>query len=61
MTSFLSLTETGTHPNVDEVMFNQKHLKVLPVVKSLSDTRWSDRHDAVRALNLGYKENISAL
>ena len=32
--------------------------KDLVVVKKLSDTRWSARYDAVRALLLGYKEHI---
>ena len=35
--------------------------KGLPVTKALSDTRWSARHDAVRAVNKGYNENMSAL
>ena len=33
----------------------------LLVVKRLSDTRWSARHDAVRALTSGYKEQIEIL
>ena len=35
--------------------------KDLVVVKKLSDTRWSARYDAVRALSLGYKEHIYLL
>ena len=33
----------------------------VPVVKALSETRWSAPHDAVKALNGGYNDNISAL
>ncbi|XP_059156041.1 zinc finger MYM-type protein 1-like [Physella acuta] len=40
---------------------HNKHMNGLPVAKALSETRWSARHDAVKALNRGYKENISAL
>uniref|UniRef100_H2YLB1 HAT C-terminal dimerisation domain-containing protein n=1 Tax=Ciona savignyi TaxID=51511 RepID=H2YLB1_CIOSA len=40
---------------------HRKHLRGLPVTKALSDTRWSARYDAVRALNKGYHENMSAL
>lgn len=40
---------------------HRKHLKGLPVNKALSDTRWSARYDAVRAIKKGYNENISAL
>ena len=36
-------------------------MRGLPVTKALSDTRWSARHDAVRAVNKGYNENMSAL
>ena len=38
-----------------------KHEGKLLVVKRLSDTRWSPRHDAVRALTSGYKEQIELL
>lgn len=31
------------------------------VVKRLSDTRWSSRHDATRALNVGFSNIVSAL
>ena len=34
------------------------HEEKLLVVKKLSDTRWSARHDAVRALTLAFKQNI---
>ena len=40
---------------------HRKHLKTLPVNKSLSGTRWSARYDAVSAVNKGYCENILAL
>ena len=40
---------------------HRKHLRGLPVTNALSDTRWSTRHDAVRAVNKGYNENMSAL
>ena len=36
-------------------------MKASLVVKRLSDTRWSARHDAVRALTSGYKEQIELL
>ena len=38
-----------------------KHEGKLLVVKRLSNTRWSARHDAVRALTSGYKEQIELL
>ena len=40
---------------------HRKFLDKLPVAKALSDTRWSARYDAVRAINKGYRENILAL
>ena len=40
---------------------HRKHLKGLPVHKALSGTRWSARYDAVRAMNRGYENNLSAL
>ena len=39
----------------------KKHLEGLPVDKSLSETRWSARGDAVKALYSGYEENAKAL
>ena len=38
-----------------------KHLDGLSVEKPLSDTRWSARHDAVKALNKGYEKTVAAL
>lgn len=38
-----------------------KHLGRLPVPKKLSDTRWSARHDAVKALCAGYTQILEAL
>ena len=38
-----------------------KHEGKLLVVKRLSDTRWSARHDAVRDLTSGPKEQIELL
>jgi hypothetical protein len=35
--------------------------KGLPVVKRYSDTRWSARHDAVKALTSGYEEHVALL
>lgn len=39
----------------------KKHLEGLPVDKSLSETRWSARGDAVKALSNGYEQNKNAL
>ena len=44
----------------EEDMLAQHDDKLL-VVKRLADTRWSARHNAVRALTLGYKKQINLL
>ena len=45
---------------MQEDMLAQHDNKLL-VVKKLCDTRWSARHNAVRALMLGYKEHMNLL
>ena len=40
---------------------HRKFLDKLPVNKTLSDTRWSARYDAVHAVNRGFSENIRTL
>ena len=37
------------------------HEKKMTVVKKLCETRWSSRHDAVRALTVGFKEHVQLL
>ena len=54
-------SSTYLREKLEDMLKNKATKQKLLVVKLLSDTRWSPRYNAVRALTLGYNEYIDLL